>query len=88
MDREGHGRPDPGPLDPLVVVKGPPLGATVNEILVDDQAAVLADQLGPFIVVDQLPAAALGADGLGSWPTRSRSFTSSLVRFRSASRSL
>ena len=61
MNGERHGCADTRPLHALVVVEGPPLGAHVDEVLIDDQAALVADELGPLVVVDKLARAALGA---------------------------
>ncbi|OPX75814.1 MAG: hypothetical protein A4E39_00109 [Methanoregulaceae archaeon PtaB.Bin152] len=65
MDGESHGGPHTGTLHPLVVVERTPLRSTVDEIIVDDQPAVLAYQFRPLVVVDQLPAPAFRADRLG-----------------------
>ena len=47
------------------MVKRTPLGTAVDEIVIDDKPAALADQFCPLIVVDELPAAALRTDGFG-----------------------
>ena len=47
------------------MVEGTPLGAAVNEIVIDDKPAALADQLSTLVVVDKLSASAFRADRLG-----------------------
>jgi hypothetical protein len=61
MDRKRHRRTDPRSLHTLVVIKCPPLGPAVDKIIVYDQPAVLADQFGTFIVMNELAATAFGA---------------------------
>jgi len=46
------------------VVERTPLGTAVDEIIIDDKPAALADQFCTFIVMDELPAATLRTDGL------------------------
>ena len=65
MDGKGHRCADTGPLHPLVVIKCTPLGAAVDEIIINDKATALADQFCPLIVMDKLASAALGTDCLG-----------------------
>jgi hypothetical protein len=36
----------------LLYVKGPPFRSEVNELVIDDEAALLADELTPLIVPD------------------------------------
>src|SRR3989304_2231213 len=49
VDRVGHGRPCAGALLPLLGVEGAPLGALVDVLLVDDEAAVGADQFAGLV---------------------------------------
>jgi hypothetical protein len=65
MDREGHRGADTGAFHTLVMVECTPLRATVDEIIIDDKAAALADQFCPLVVMDELPSATLGTDRLG-----------------------
>src|SRR5208337_3598388 len=65
VDGKGHRGADTGAFHPLVVVERTPLGAAVDEVIIDHQAAALADQLCTLVVVDELTAAALGTDRLG-----------------------
>ncbi len=46
------------------MVESTPLGTAVDKLLVKDETAVLAYELGTLIVVDELAAAALGTDCL------------------------
>ena len=46
------------------MVEGTPLRAAVDEVIIDDKPAALADQLCALIVVDELTATALRTDGL------------------------
>lgn len=62
---KGHRGADTGTFHSLVVVERTPLGAAVDEVVIDHQAAALADQLCTFVIVDELTAAALGTDRLG-----------------------
>ena len=45
------------------MVEGTPLRAAVNEFIITDKPAALADQLCALLVVDELPATALRTDG-------------------------
>ena len=47
------------------MIEGTPFGTAVDEVVVDDKAAALADQFRTFVVMDELPPAAFGTDGLG-----------------------
>ena len=66
MDRERHRCADTGALHALVVVERTPLGAAVDELLVENETAVLAYEFGTLVVVNELTAAALRADGLNA----------------------
>ena len=46
------------------MVEGTPFRAAVNEVVIDDKPAALADQFCTLVVVDKLPAAALRTNGL------------------------
>jgi hypothetical protein len=59
VDGVGHGRSYSGPFHALIVVEGSPLRPLVDEILVDDQAAIRTDQLGALIVAHEGVALAL-----------------------------
>ena len=66
MDRERHRCADTGALHALIVIECTPLGAAVDELLVENETAVLAYEFRALVVVDELAAAALGADGLNA----------------------
>jgi hypothetical protein len=46
------------------MVEGTPFGAAVDEVVIDDKPAALADQFCTLIVMDELTATALRTDGL------------------------
>src|SRR2546426_855729 len=57
--RRAGGAPFPPPLD----VDPPPLRALVDHLVVQDEAALLADQLAPLVIERQVAAIALGTPG-------------------------
>ena len=62
MDGVGHRGTGTGPLLSLFDIEGPPLRSLVDELVIQDETAVLADEFTPLVVADQVVAAALGAD--------------------------
>src|SRR5205807_7618317 len=61
VDRVGHRRPGASALLALLHVERPPLGTLVAHLVVQDEAATLADQLAAFVVKGAVPRVALRA---------------------------
>src|SRR4029077_13248968 len=63
VDQHRHGRAGAGALLALLGVEGAPLGALVDEGVVEHEAAGLADHLAPAVVGGDVVRPALGAGG-------------------------